>query len=246
MKNLLKKTKKIGKRITKSLIGAPINIFKHVEWPNTVGGLDQDSVEVKATIDIDLDLIELIALPAAKEIISSLPENVYWKRLYYEDQNDLLNHWLGLSKEDLRLRFFHTVSESVLEHRSKNIKYDNHMLLGLYNEKSELISVAEWACENETIAEAAFSTWKEYRGQGLGKRLAALCILDAKLKGMEWVKIESLKENDGATKLALSLGGKIKNSIGQDTNSCYIKLDGFEYKSKNEEILKIKTFNNVS
>lgn len=125
-------------------------------------------------------------------------------------REDLYQHWLKLSGDDRRCRFFSQMTDEALLHRIHSLDFAEPRILGIYNAEQELVACGEWArdFENPSEAECAFSCNKSERGRGLSKLIGKACFYDAAQFGVFKARIETLRENASARALAESLGAK--------------------------------------
>jgi GNAT superfamily N-acetyltransferase len=124
------------------------------------------------------------------------------------DQEALLAHWLALSAECLRSRFFHAPSRDFLAARARSIDFVDPRVVGIFDAAGSLVCAAQWAPEGPGVAELAFSTLAASRGQGLAKIAVGACALDARSRGFTRLRLETLRKNIAAKKLCASMGAR--------------------------------------
>lgn len=170
-------------------------------------------------------------LPSSCEPLSSMLAHGMSLRLLGEmprDREQLFNHWMALGPEGLRTRFFHPPSAELLERRARDLSFDNPRIVGIFDEDGFLACAGEWAHEPgvEGEAEAAFSTVPRHQRRGLGKIIAAACVLDARERGALILRVDTLRHNIAAQALAASLGGRRPRSVAswEDCVSSRISL----------------------
>lgn len=127
-----------------------------------------------------------------------------------QDRDALLSHWLRLSGEDRRMRFFSPTSDEVLISRASKLNFRAPRVIAVFDPQDRLVATGEWATEPEDPleAECAFSCDKDQRGRGVSKALGRACFFDAAQFGIARARIDTLRENSAARALAQSLGAR--------------------------------------
>ena len=123
------------------------------------------------------------------------------------DRDALLAHWLALSPECLRLRFFYSPSPHALRERAQSMDFRQPRVVGIFDAQGTLVCSAQWAREAAGVAEIAFSTLSAHRGQGLAKLAVGACAIDARESGISKLRLETMRRNIPAKRLCHSMGG---------------------------------------
>ena len=126
------------------------------------------------------------------------------RRLSEADLDEMKWHFLGLDKEQRRLRFGNPVNDEFLKRYAETIFESVSIVYGAFVD-DKLRGVAEirglpstW----KSVAEAAFSVQKDWQNKGIGDALLQRLIATAQNRGVKQLCMICLKENKKMQHLA--------------------------------------------
>lgn len=199
----------------------PSHLYKQFEFEDTMSSGVDNGLATLGAKSSEPKYIPLPPLNAPSFLTQQYPELTFIC-LDNTHRLALAHHWTHLDSEDRYLRFFHHTREAFLEHRAQTMDLGQPRVFAAFDKRGVLIATAEWALDNpkepveKHIAECAFSTLPQARGQGLAKKLALWCALDCHHNHIDNMVIYFLNQNDGAKALANSLNGKFSSSDYHD------------------------------
>lgn len=119
-------------------------------------------------------------------------------------RQEVINHLLSLDRDDLRLRFGYTPTDSIIEKYVNESWCNNEdRWFGIYHKDYEgLVGTLHAAQMNDDIAEFGFTVDKQLRGQGLGDTLFKRAYTWAKSRGIKKVFMHCLSENKAIQHIA--------------------------------------------
>jgi RimJ/RimL family protein N-acetyltransferase len=119
-------------------------------------------------------------------------------------KKEVLTHLLSLDREDLRLRFGYTPTDSIIE-KYVNDSWDKkgNQWFGVYDSKVDgLIATLHVALMNHSAAEIGCTVYKQYRKHGIGNNLFVRGSTWAKSFGVKEIYMYCLSENKAIQKIA--------------------------------------------
>lgn len=144
------------------------------------------------------------------------------------DKPAILSHLLRLNKTDRYLRFFATVSDSVLENYVKQLDFSESKGFGIFDEdKKTLIAFVHVSgIEEQHIskrAELGISIDETHRGFGLARRLMDRSVNYCKANDINILFISCLRENTKMQHMAKNAGLKV--ILDHNEAEAVLKLD---------------------
>lgn len=133
------------------------------------------------------------------------------RRLVPGDKPALLDHLLGLSQVDRRLRFCGVATDSLLRRYCAQVDWKRSILLGCFA-FDRLVGVLHllWVYEGSPdVVEFALSVERDHQGSGVGGALAARAMMVARTHGVRTLRFVCLPENEAMQRLALRLGARL-------------------------------------
>lgn len=144
----------------------------------------------------------------AHEAVSGLGE--FFVRPVRPEDYKAFNEFFGkLTPEDVRLRFFSTMRSlpTAVLSRLTHIDYDRDMAFVLFNDKSEMIGVANFAADpDKAKAEYSVIVRSDLKGRGLGTALMKRIVEYAKSFGVGELYGDVFEENSQMLALCKELG----------------------------------------
>ena len=120
-------------------------------------------------------------------------------------RDELVDHFLCLSKEDLRLRFGHALALPSIVAYADDIDFDIDGVFGVLDDSLRLVGVAHVATVRSS-AEFGVSVLPAYRKQGIGSALFARAITFARNRQMGSLFVHCLAENAAMRHMARKAG----------------------------------------
>jgi GNAT superfamily N-acetyltransferase len=140
--------------------------------------------------------------------------NVHVQRLNEGARSQLLEHFLRLSSEDLRLRFGTTFGPSAIAQYVERIDFDHDAVLGVYDDALTLIGVVHVAFSGDS-AELGLSILPGHRGRGVGSALFARAADHARNRFVKRLYMHCLSENGAIMHIAKKSGMSICIDTGE-------------------------------
>jgi RimJ/RimL family protein N-acetyltransferase len=139
------------------------------------------------------------------------------RKLWSTEHDAFRAHLLRLSKDERRMRFAHSVSDTFIEDYANRMS-DNGSVVHAYIEDGEIRAVAElrklgdsWGTE----AEAAFSVEGAHQDKGLGTELMGRVIRSARNRGVVKLYMSCLAENTKMQAIARKHEADLKFEYGE-------------------------------
>lgn len=123
-------------------------------------------------------------------------------------RNDLIDHFLALPKEDMRLRFGHTLSLPSIENYVDDMDFKDDGIFGVFDSDLRLVGVAHVALLRK-VAEFGVSVAPGCRGRGLGRALFRRAITFARNHHVDSLFVHCLAENQPMLHIACSAGMRV-------------------------------------
>lgn len=146
---------------------------------------------------------------------------ISYRRLNIEDRQDLLEHYMKLSKNDRYLRFLHDITDEALKKCINRIGFVGEAVIGAYyttapEKKPLLIGVVLIVPTNSDskVAEVALSVDALFRCMHCGSTLLEQAITHARNKGYSHLSMECLYNNESMLRLAHRSGFTIELDQG--------------------------------
>ena len=140
--------------------------------------------------------------------------NVPVQRLAEASRPQLLQHFLSLGPEDVRLRFGVPISEEAIARYVERIDFDTDTVFGVHDEGLALAGVAHVGF-NEELAELGLSVLPGRRGRGIGSALLARAADHVRNRFVTRLFMHCLAENDAILHIARKLGMTICVDSGE-------------------------------
>lgn len=129
-------------------------------------------------------------------------------------RSDLIDHFLALPKEDLRLRFGHALSFPAFEAYVDDIEFDGDGVFGVFDPDLRLVGVAHVALLREA-AEFGVSVTPDHRGKGLGKALFERAITFARNNHVDSLFVHCMAKNQPMLHVARCAGMHVVHDNGE-------------------------------
>lgn len=152
-----------------------------------------------------------------------------------EHRPALLQHFLGLPPEDLRLRFGATVGPATLEAYVADMDFGRDAVFGVFGEDLLLAGVAHVA-RLTRAAEFGVSVLPGHRGRGVGKALFARAVTYARNTGVATFFMHCLAENQAMMHVARSSGMEVV--LEQGEADAYLQLAPADPASRADALLQ--------
>lgn len=123
-------------------------------------------------------------------------------------------HFLVLPKEDLRLRFGHTLALPAIEAYVDDIDFTIDGIFGVFDPDLRLVGVAHVAVLRE-VAEFGVSVIPGHRGKGIGKALFQRAATFARNHQVDSLFVHCLAENQPMLHIARSVGMRVVHDSGE-------------------------------
>ena len=135
------------------------------------------------------------------------------RRLLIQEYPKYRAHLKALDEDSKLLRFGHRVSDEVIDHLCDGIEKDtiHHILFCIENKDLDIVAVGHIATRDGM--ELAFSVFKEYQGQGIGRKLMAEIESIFKKKGIKVFELVAHTEKGGAREFYKRLNYKEDKSM---------------------------------
>ncbi|TMG81339.1 MAG: GNAT family N-acetyltransferase [Betaproteobacteria bacterium] len=140
--------------------------------------------------------------------------SVHVQRLTEAVRPRLLEHFLRLSAEDIRLRFGTTFGPSAIAQYVERIDFDNDAVLGVYDDELTLAGVVHVGFSGDS-AELGLSILPGHRGRGVGSALFARAAEHARNRFVTRLYMHCLSENAAMMHIAKKSGMKICIDTGE-------------------------------
>ena len=136
-------------------------------------------------------------------------------------RQEVIKHLLSLDKEDLRLRFGYTPTDSIIEQYVTN-SWDkvDHRWYGIYHpEYDGVVATLHAAQMDSETAELGFTVCKELRRHGLGDALFNRGAVWAKARGIKKLFMHCLSENRAVQHIAKKNGMHVVTMFGGEAEA---------------------------
>jgi GNAT superfamily N-acetyltransferase len=147
--------------------------------------------------------------------------SVHVQRLNEAARPQLLEHFLRLPAEDVRLRFGTTFGPPAIAQYVEHIDFDHDAILGVYDDELTLAGVVHVAFSGDS-AELGLSILPGHRGRGVGSALFARAAEHARNRFVTRLYMHCLSENAAMMHIAKKSGMKICIDTGEA--DAYLKL----------------------
>lgn len=129
-------------------------------------------------------------------------------------RNDLIDHFLALPKDDLHLRFGHTLSLPSIEAYVDDMDFKGDGIFGVFDPDLRLVGVAHIALLR-SAAEFGVSVAPSYRRRGLGRALFERAITFSRNHHVDSLFVHCLAENKAMLHIARSAGMRVVHESGE-------------------------------
>lgn len=136
-------------------------------------------------------------------------------------KQEVITHLLSLDREDLRLRFGYTPTESIITQYVTNSwdKADDRWY-GIYHpEYDGVIATLHAAQMDKETAELGFTVSKHFRGHGFGDALFSRGAVWAKARGIKKLFMHCLSENKAVQRIAKKNGMHVVTMLGGEAEA---------------------------
>ena len=140
--------------------------------------------------------------------------SVHVQRLNEAVRPQLLEHFLRLPAEDVRLRFGTTFGPSAIALYVERIDFDHDAVLGVYDDELTLVGVVHVAFSGDS-AELGLSILPGHRGRGVGSALFARAADHARNRFVTRLYMHCLSENAAMMHIAKKSGMNICIDTGE-------------------------------
>ena len=140
------------------------------------------------------------------------------RELYEEESDKVVAFLLALSERDRYWRFGRAMTDAALRQYVARIEWDESVLLGAFDQRTELVGILELA-DVGNVSEIAIAVAPAYRAQGVGKALMDRALLKAKVRGRDKVVLLCQRTNEPMRRLARSAGLEAITEDGEITGS---------------------------
>ncbi len=140
--------------------------------------------------------------------------SVHVQRLNEAVRPRLLEHFLRLPAEDVRLRFGTTFGPAAIAQYVERIDFDHDAVLGVYDDELTLSGVVHVAFSGDS-AELGLSILPGHRGRGAGSALFARAAEHARNRFVTRLYMHCLSENSAMMHIARKSGMKICVDTGE-------------------------------
>jgi len=145
----------------------------------------------------------------------------------------VLRHMLGLTPDDLRMRFGGPQSEASVHGYVSRIRFERDALFGVYEHDLELVGLTHVGMGDE--AEFGVSVRPSHRGRGIGTALFARAEEHARNHHLRTFYVHTLTENKPM--LAIARRRKMRIITEASEAECYLKLPPPDVASVTSEFL---------
>lgn len=136
-------------------------------------------------------------------------------------RQEVVDHLLSLSREDLRLRFGYTPTDSIIQkYVEDSWEKVDHRWYGIYDADREgLVATLHVAQMDSETAEFGFTVSTDLRRRGNGDALFKRGITWAKARGVKRVFMHCLSENIAIQRIAKNNGMHVVKMIGGEAEA---------------------------
>ena len=161
--------------------------------------------------------------------------SIHVQRLGESARPRLLEHFLGLGAEDVRLRFgAHLGAEGISPAKVERIDFDRDAAFGVYDDDLGLVAAAHVAFGTDG-AELGVSVLPEYRSRGIGSALFARAVEHARNRFVTRMYVHCLAENAAMMHIARKSGMTICVDTGEA--EAFLKLEPADQASLSGELM---------
>jgi len=129
-------------------------------------------------------------------------------------RGDLVDHFLCLSKEDLRLRFGHALALPAIFAYVDDIDFDSDGVFCVLDDELRLVGVSHVA-QMRSAAEFGVSVLPGYRKRGIGSALFARAVTFARNRQVASLFVHCLSENAAMLRIARKAGMRMTRHEGE-------------------------------
>lgn len=136
-------------------------------------------------------------------------------------RQEVINHLLSLDKEDLRLRFGYTPTDSIIgEYVTKSWDKTDQRWYGIYHQDYDgVVATLHVAQMDSETAELGFTVHKDLRRQGFGNLLFNRGAVWAKARGIKKLFMHCLSENKAVQTIAKNNGMHVVTMFGGEAEA---------------------------
>jgi GNAT superfamily N-acetyltransferase len=127
------------------------------------------------------------------------------QRLNEDVRSSLLAHFLALPMRDRSLRFGVALAPTAIAAYVDGINFDRDTVLGLHDDRFELVGVAHVACVDDE-AEVGLSVLPAHRGRGVGSALFKFAVVHARGRRIPRLFMQFLSGNVPIMRIARKFG----------------------------------------
>jgi GNAT superfamily N-acetyltransferase len=160
--------------------------------------------------------------------------SIHVHRLNESARPKLLEHFLGLDAEDIRLRFGAPLGPEGIAKYVERIDFDSDAVFGVYEDDLGLAAAAHVAFGADG-AELGVSVLPGYRSRGIGSALFARAIEHARNRFVTRMYMHCLSENAAMMHIARKSGMKICVDTGEA--EAFLKLEPADQASLSGELM---------
>lgn len=152
-----------------------------------------------------------------------VPQWVPVRRLGERHRSKVLSHLLSLSAADRYLRFGYSASDEQIGRYVEGLDFQHDEVYGVFSRELKMVAMAHLAFPRPsdpvaTEAEFGVSVSAHLRGKGFGTRLYEHAAMQARVRGMQVLRIHALSENQPMLRLAINAGAHVQRS-GADSEA---------------------------
>jgi len=156
------------------------------------------------------------------------------QRLTEAARPKLLDHFMRLDANDVRLRFGSPLGPDAIAAYVQGIDFDTDAVFGVYEEELELAAVAHVAFGADG-AELGISVLPGHRSRGIGTALFARAVEHARNRFVSRMYMHCLSENEAMMHIARKSGMKICVDTGEV--EAFLKLEPADQASISRELM---------
>lgn len=136
------------------------------------------------------------------------------RRLAPRHRPRMLAHLLALDERDRYLRFGYAATDAQIAAYVQGLDFARDEILGIFNRRLQLVAMAHLAYSVDpqmaSCAEFGVSVLAAQRGRGLGARLFARAVTDARNQGVRLLFVHALSENAPMLHIARAAGARVE------------------------------------
>lgn len=133
------------------------------------------------------------------------------RRLWEGERAAVRTFYLGLSREDRRLRFFSALNDSAIEAYVDQLAFTHGVVLGAFDVEARLLGTLELSQRSaQGDIELALAVAGDARGKGVGRALVERAWAETRTSPARQLVLVCLSENSAMRRLAQRLGMKLR------------------------------------